>query len=68
MDPNLINFLAKQKFIGFLKYILYILFIYTYVYKSKKKRWEIGKHKLNEMGALSTWKYVDYYYYFETDF
>ena len=59
------NFLVRQKFISFLKYIYY-----TYLYiclqrifttldkglrKNIKKRREgkIGQHKLNEMGALN---------------
>ena len=33
--------------------------------KQKKRDEEIGKYKLNEMGALRTWKYVGY---FQTSF
>ena len=64
-NQNVINFLVRQKVMFSKIYILYILF--TYVYKSfstmldkglrkfiqKKRDGEIGKHKLNEMGAVS---------------
>ena len=69
MEPKCHKFLAKQKFTSFLKYItLYILYIYyTQTHTSfsttldkglrknikKKKTDEIGKYKLNEMGALN---------------
>ena len=61
-----ILFILSQ--INFLKYLLYISFIYIYMYTkaillslikasettSKKRKYgEIGKHKLNEMGALN---------------
>ena len=60
------NFLARQKFRSFLKYIYYIIHtLYIYVYRDfsntldslekecqKRRDRQIGKHKLNEMGAL----------------
>ena len=66
-NQNVIVFLVRQKFISFPKYIYYT-YLYIYIHKSffttldsmrknikKKKRrdGEIGKHKLNEMGALN---------------
>ena len=58
-------FLVRQKFISFLKYIYYAYYLYAYksfftmldkvLRKNIKKKGdgEIGKHKLNEMGALN---------------
>ena len=64
MEQNVINFFAKQKFMFSKIYILYILHIYVYVYKSFStildkglrnntniRDREIGKPKLNEMGT-----------------
>ena len=64
MEQNVINFFAKQKFMFSKIYILYILHIYVYVYKSfstildkglrnntNTRDREIGKPKLNEMGT-----------------
>ena len=64
-NQNVIKFLSRQKYISFLKCIYYIIHtIYIYIYKSFSatldkglrkniKKTEIGKHKLNEMGALN---------------
>ena len=60
-------FLVTQKLIHFLKYVYYTCYLNIYLYKSfstmldkvlrknikKKGDGEIGKHKLNEMGALN---------------
>ena len=67
MESKCHKFLIRQKFISVLKYILHILFTYMYTTafllhlikaweitsKKKKRDGEIGKHKLNGMGALN---------------
>jgi len=61
------NISVRQKFIRFLKYIIiHIIYIYMYIKAilltlimawertiKKSRDGEIGKHKLNEIGALS---------------
>ena len=63
MESKWHNFLVRQKFISFLKYVLYILFTYMYTKAfllclikawertSKNGDGEIGKHKLDEIRA-----------------
>ena len=63
-NQNVINFLVRQKFLSFIKYIYYT-YLHIYVYRSfsitldrglrkniKIKR-QVGEHKQNEMGLLN---------------
>ena len=66
MESECHKFLVRQKFINFLKYIYYTYCLYICIQKytyllclikvrerTNKRDGEIGKHKLNEMGALN---------------